>query len=80
MNRREKELFYNAVKFCFQNDNPSVFALQTIFDLTYEKAVALRVKLIENGFVSLYSNKRKIENASFIIKIKNGGYVKVSNN
>ena len=55
----DKALYQNAVKFCFDHKNPSVWALQEVFGLDYQKACAIRVRLAKDGYVELFEKKAK---------------------
>lgn len=69
MKRKNNELYDNAIRFCFQNENPSVWAFENAFNLSYEKAVELRVRLMEEGYVTLSNKKRnKNTNVSGVVK------------
>lgn len=52
-------LYNEAIKFCFENKNPSVWALQEVFGLDYLAACRLRTRLVNDGYVELFEKKIK---------------------
>lgn len=60
-----KELYNEAIKFCFENKNPSVWALQEVFGLDYSAACRLRTRLVNDGYVELF--ERKVKKTDIVI-------------
>lgn len=47
-----------AVRFCFDHKNPSVWAFQEVFGLNYHDACVLRTRLVQEGYVELFEKKK----------------------
>lgn len=61
-----KDVYNEAVKFCYDHKNPSVWALQEVFGLNYQDACKMRTQLVRDGYVELFERKKPQNNVIVI--------------